>query len=102
MFTFDGDAAGQKAALHAFGLDSAFLSQTFVAVADDNLDPCDLAHQPWRSQAVRSLIEHAKPLYDFVIDAAIGRFDATYATGQMGAVKAVAPLIAQIRDRCAA
>ena len=38
MFTFDGDAAGQKAALHAFGLDSAFLSQTFVAVADDNLD----------------------------------------------------------------
>ena len=42
VFTFDGDAAGQKAALHAFGLDSAFLSQTFVAVADDNLDPCDL------------------------------------------------------------
>ena len=48
---------------------------------------------------MRSLIEHAKPLYNFVIDAAIGRFDTTYATGQMGAVKAVAPLIAQIRDR---
>lgn len=98
VFTFDGDAAGQKAALHAFGLDSAFLSQTFVAVADDNLDPCDLRINRG-DQAVRSLIEHAKPLYDFVIDAAIGRFDTTYATGQMGAVKAVAPLIAQIRDR---
>lgn len=98
VFTFDGDAAGQKAALHAFGLDSAFLSQTFVAVADDNLDPCDLRIERG-NEAVRSLIERAKPLYDFVIDAAIERFDTTFTTGQMGAVKAVAPLIAQIRDR---
>ncbi|MDF7664836.1 DNA primase [Bifidobacterium sp. ESL0745] len=98
VFTFDGDAAGQKAAIHAFGLDSAFLSQTFVAVADNNLDPCDLRIQQG-NEAVRSLIDHAKPLYDFVIDTAINRFDTSYTTGQMGAVKAVAPLIAQIRDR---
>lgn len=98
VFTFDGDAAGQKAALHAFGLDSAFLSQTFVAVADDNLDPCDLRIERG-NEAVRALIAGAKPLYDFVIDAAINRFDTTYTTGQMGAVKAAAPLIAQIRDR---
>ncbi|PST46688.1 DNA primase [Bifidobacterium callitrichos] len=98
VFTFDGDAAGQKAALHAFGLDSAFLTQTFVAVADDNLDPCDLRIERG-DEAVRSLVANAKPLYDFVIDSAIGRFDTTYTTGQMGAVKAVAPLVAQIRDR---
>ncbi|MCI1223821.1 MAG: DNA primase [Bifidobacterium subtile] len=98
VFTFDGDAAGQKAALHAFALDSAFLSQTFVAVADGNLDPCDLRLEQG-NEAVSSLIEHAKPLYDFVIDAAIARFDTSYTTGQMGAVKATAPLIAQIRDR---
>ncbi|MCF2561622.1 DNA primase [Bifidobacterium boum] len=98
VFTFDGDAAGQKAALHAFGLDSAFLSQTFVAVADDNLDPCDLRIQRG-NEAVRALIDSARPLYDFVIDTAIDRFDTQYATGQMGAVKAAAPLIAQIRDR---
>ncbi|KAB8287138.1 DNA primase [Bifidobacterium avesanii] len=98
VFTFDGDAAGQKAALHAFGLDSAFLTQTFVAVADDNLDPCDLRIQRG-DQAVRALIESARPLYDFVIETAIGRFDTQYTTGQMGAVHAVAPVIAQIRDR---
>ena len=98
VFTFDGDAAGQKAALHAFGLDSAFLSQTFVAVADNNLDPCDLRIERG-NEAVRSLIANAKPLYDFVIDAAIGRFDLTYTPGQVGAMKAVAPLVAQIRDR---
>ncbi|MBW3078000.1 DNA primase [Bifidobacterium simiiventris] len=98
VFTFDGDAAGQKAALHAFGLDAAFLSQTFVAVADDNLDPCDLRIERG-NEAVRSLIDHAKPLYDFVIDAVVDRFDTSYAMGQLGAVKAAAPLIAQIRDR---
>lgn len=98
VFTFDGDAAGQKAAIHAFGLDTAFSTQAFVAVADDNLDPCDLRIKRG-NEAVRALIANAEPLYDFVIKTAIGRFDTTYTTGQMGAVKAVAPLIAQIRDR---
>nr|WP_278749321.1 DNA primase [Bifidobacterium catenulatum] len=98
VFTFDGDAAGQKAAIHAFGLDAAFSTQAFVAVADDNLDPCDLRIKRG-NEAVRALIANAEPLYDFVIKTAIGRFDTTYVTGQMGAVKAVAPLIAQIRDR---
>lgn len=98
VFTFDGDAAGQKAALHAFGLDTAFLSQTFVAVAEDNLDPCDLRIRHG-DDALRALVENAKPLYDFVLGAAVNRFDTSYTTGRMGAVKATAPLIAQIRDR---
>lgn len=98
VFTFDGDAAGQKAAIHAFGLDSAFLTQTFVAVADNNLDPCDLRIQRG-DEAVRALISSASPLYDFVINTVIRKFDTTFATGQMGAVKAVSPLVAQIRDR---
>ena len=97
VFTFDGDAAGQKAALHAFGLDGSFLTQTFVAVARDNLDPCDLRIQHG-DQAVKSLVDEARPLYDFVIDSAIDMFDTQYTTGQMGSVKAVAPIIAQIRD----
>ncbi len=97
VFTFDGDAAGQKAAIHAFSLDSAFLSQTFVAVAQDNLDPCDLRIRHG-DEAVRALVAEARPLYDFVIDTVIDRFDLAFTTGRMGAVKAVAPLVAQIRD----
>lgn len=73
----------------AFGLDAAFSTQAFVAVAEDNLDPCDLRIKRG-NEAVRALIANARPLYDFVIDSAIDRFDTTYATGQMGAVKAVA------------
>lgn len=98
VFTFDGDAAGQKAAIHAFGLDGSFLTQTFVAVAQDGLDPCDLRIQHG-DVALQKLIESAKPLYDFVIDTAIAAFDTQYTTGQVGAMKAVAPVIAQIRDR---
>ncbi|NEG69443.1 DNA primase [Bifidobacterium choloepi] len=98
VFTFDGDSAGQKAALHAFGLDTAFLSQTFVAVAEDNLDPCDLRIERG-DEAVRSLIDGASPLYDFVIDTVVDKCDTAYTTGQMAAVKAAAPLVAQIRDR---
>ena len=46
IFTFDGDAAGQRAALRAFGLEEKFVTQTFVTVQPDGLDPCDvrLAH----------------------------------------------------------
>ena len=41
IFTFDGDAAGQRAALRAFGLEEKFVTQTFVTVQPDGLDPCD-------------------------------------------------------------
>ncbi len=97
IFTFDGDAAGQKAALHAFGLDDAFLTQTFVAVARENLDPCDLRIK-YGDEAVRNLIHDRVPLYDFVIQAAIRSFDTQFTTGLVGAMKAVAPVIAKIRD----
>ena len=42
IFTFDGDAAGQKAALRAFEGDQQFVGQTYVAVEPDGRDPCDL------------------------------------------------------------
>ncbi|MDO4913394.1 MAG: DNA primase [Bifidobacteriaceae bacterium] len=99
VFTFDGDSAGKKAALRAFSFDSVFLSQTYVAVARDNLDPCDLRMQ-YGDEAIRSLINRETvPLYDFVINAAIDRFDLQYSNGQIGAMRAVSPIIAKIRDR---
>ena len=65
IFTFDGDEAGQKAALHAFGEDQAFASQTFVAIEPSGKDPCDL----WQAQgasAVRALVDSRRPLFEFV------------------------------------
>jgi len=42
IFTFDGDAAGQKAALRAFEDDQKFAAETYIAIAPDNMDPCEL------------------------------------------------------------
>ena len=42
VFTFDGDSAGQKAALRTFLDEQKFVTQTFVAVEPHGLDPCDL------------------------------------------------------------
>ena len=39
IFTFDGDAAGQKAAIRAFDGDQNFVSQTYVAVEPERPRP---------------------------------------------------------------
>ena len=41
IYTFDGDEAGQKAAMRAFDGEQKFTGQSFVAVAPDGMDPCD-------------------------------------------------------------
>lgn len=98
IFTFDGDAAGQKAAERAYGEDQRFFAQTYVAVADDGMDPCDLrmAKGP---EAVRALVKNRKPLFAFVIQAKIDQFDLNTVEGRVLAVRAAAPEIVGIRDR---
>lgn len=98
IFTFDGDAAGQKAALRAFEFDSEFTAQTFVAVEPDGLDPCDLRMQKGDG-ALRELIDGRKPLFEFVITTAISRFDLDSVEGRIAAVRASAEVLADIRDR---
>ncbi|GLJ60163.1 DNA primase [Microbacterium barkeri] len=98
VFTFDGDAAGQKAAIRAFTDAKSFSAQTFVAVAPDGLDPCDLRLQRGDG-AVRSLVDHKVPMFEFVIDRAVSRFDLGTVEGRVGALRAAAPIVAEIRDR---
>ncbi len=98
VFTFDGDEAGQKAALRAFTEDDRFNAQTFVAVAPDGLDPCDLRLQRGDA-AVRSLMESKQPMFEFAIDRKLGGFDLATVEGRVGALRAAAPIVAEIRDR---
>ncbi|WP_353113351.1 DNA primase [Microbacterium sp.] len=97
VFTFDGDEAGQKAALRAFSEDSRFTAQTFVAVAPDGLDPCDLRLQRGDA-AVRGLIDMKVPMFEFAIDRKLAGFDLSTVEGQVGALRAAAPIVAEIRD----
>ncbi|MER7795909.1 DNA primase [Microbacterium sp. NPDC096154] len=98
VFTFDGDEAGQKAAIRAFAEDSRFNAQTYVAVAPDGLDPCDLRLQRGDG-AVRGLLDHKVPMFEFVIDRRIGGFDLASVEGRIGALRSAAPIVAAIRDR---
>ncbi|EFU82901.1 MULTISPECIES: DNA primase [Mobiluncus] len=98
IFTFDGDAAGQAAALKAFRTDQDFASQAFVAVADDGLDPCDLRMQRGPG-AVRDLIEGRKPLFDFVLKTIISKYDLDSPAARIEAMRATAPVLAEIRDK---
>jgi len=98
IFTFDGDAAGQKAAMRAFGEDQKFVTQTFVAVEPDGLDPCDL-RQIKGDLALRDLIAKRVPLFEFAIRTELKLHNLTTAEGRVNALNATAPLVAQIRDK---
>jgi DNA primase len=97
IFTFDGDAAGQKAALRAFEDDQKFVAQTFVAVEKSGMDPCEL-RQEHGDAAVRELIARRVPLFEFAIKSVIAAYDITAPEGRVNALNQVAPLIGKIRD----
>jgi DNA primase len=97
IFTFDGDAAGQKAALRAFEEDQRFNAQTYVAVGAGGADPCEL-RQTAGDQAVQDLISTRRPLFEFAIKASFDQFDLSTGEGQMKALRHAAPIVANIRD----
>jgi DNA primase len=98
IFTFDGDAAGQKAALRAFEGDQNFAGQTYVSVEPSGLDPCDL-RLAQGDAAVRELVARRIPLYRFVLSNVVSRFDLERADGRVDALREAAKLVASIRDR---
>ena len=97
IFTFDGDEAGQKAALRAFGEDQRFYAQTFVAVEASGMDPCEL-RQASGPEAVKALVSGRQPLFEFVIRSTIATQNLETAEGRVAALRASAPIIAGIRD----
>jgi DNA primase len=98
IFTFDGDEAGQKAALKAFEGDQQYLGQTYVAVDPDGMDPCDLRLAKGDA-AVRELVARRIPLYRFVLASVVKRFDLDRADGRVDALRSAAKLVSAIRDR---
>jgi DNA primase len=98
IFTFDGDAAGQRAALRAFSLENKFVTQTYVTVQPDGLDPCDvrLTHG---DAAVRDLIARRVPLFEFAIKGVLGQHDLDTVEGQLAALDEAAPIVGKIKDK---
>ena len=97
IFTFDGDEAGQKAALRAFDDEQRFAAQTFIAVAPDGMDPCEL-RQDKGDAAVRDLVARRTPLFAFAIRAVLREHDLDTAEGRVEALRRTVPLVARIKD----
>ena len=98
VFTFDGDAAGMRAAERAFGDDQKFMAQTFVAIERSGMDPCDLRMKAGDA-AVRDLVAARIPLVEFVLRSTVTRFDLDTAEGRSAALDRGIPLVARIKDR---
>ena len=98
IFTFDGDEAGQKAALKAFGDEQKFVAQTYVAISPGGMDPCDLRLAKG-DIAVRDVVASRVPLVEFAIRSTLSKYDLDTAEGRIQAMQAAAPLVAKIKDR---
>lgn len=96
IYTFDGDAAGQAAALKAFEGEQSFAAQTFVAIAPDGQDPCEL-RQTHGDTAVRDLVARREPLFEFAIRSMLREHDLDTPEGQTAALRRTVPLVARIK-----
>ncbi|HEY4419970.1 MAG TPA: DNA primase [Pseudonocardia sp.] len=96
IYTFDGDAAGQAAALKAFEGEQSFAAQTFVAIAPDGQDPCEL-RQSNGDTAVRDLVARREPLFEFAIRSMLRDHNLDTAEGRVAALQRCVPLVARIK-----
>jgi DNA primase len=97
IFTFDGDAAGQKAALRAFEDDQKFAAETYIAIAPDGMDPCDLRLAKG-DEAVADLVEPRTPLFEFALRQIVARYALETPAGRAAALDEAAPVVARIKN----
>ncbi|MFF5784446.1 DNA primase [Streptomyces sp. NPDC012693] len=97
IFTFDGDAAGQKAALRAFEDDQKFAAETYIAIAPDGMDPCELRLAKG-DEAVADLVQPRTPLFEFALRQIVKRYDLETPAGRAAALDEAAPVVARIKN----
>jgi DNA primase len=97
IYVFDGDEAGKAAALKAFDGEQNLAGQSFVAVAPDGMDPCDLRLKSGDG-ALRDLVARRTPLFEFAIRTALGEIDLESAEGRVAALRRCVPMVSQIKD----
>lgn len=97
IFTFDGDAAGQKAALRAFEDDQKFAAETSIAITPGGMDPCDL-RLAQGDAAVSGLVESRTPLFEFALRHIVSRHNLENPAGRAAALDEAAPVVAGIKN----
>src|SRR5690606_28844304 len=77
--------------------DQRWAAQSYVAVAPDDMDPCDLRKAKGPA-AVQALIADAVPMFEFAVRTTVARFELASPEGRVAASRAVAPMVATVRD----
>jgi DNA primase len=98
VFTFDGDDAGQKAALRAFEDDQKFAAETSIAITPGGMDPCELRLAEG-DPAVQRLIDTRTPLFAFALRSIVARYNLDTDEGRVAAVDAAVPVVAAIKNQ---
>ncbi|MCV7433176.1 DNA primase [Mycolicibacterium bacteremicum] len=97
IYVFDGDAAGRAAAVKAFEGEQNLAGQSFVAVAADGMDPCDLRLRSGDG-ALRDLVARRAPLFEFAIRTALAEHDLDSAEGRVASLRRCVPMVSRIKD----
>jgi DNA primase len=97
IYVFDGDAAGRAAAVKAFDGEQNLAGQSFVAVAPNGMDPCDLRLKSGDG-ALRDLVARRTPLFEFAIRTALAEMDLDSAEGRVAALRRCVPMLSRIKD----
>ncbi|MER5930707.1 DNA primase [Streptomyces sp. NPDC002054] len=97
IFTFDGDAAGQKAALRAFEDDQKFAAETSIAITPGGMDPCELRLAEGDA-AVAALVDSRTPLFEFALRHIVARHNLENPAGRAAALDEAAPVVANIKN----
>ncbi|WP_395311976.1 DNA primase [Mycobacterium sp. AMU20-3851] len=97
IYVFDGDAAGRAAAVKAFEGEQNLAGQSYVAVAADGMDPCDLRLRSGDG-ALRDLVARRAPLFEFAIRTALTDHNLDSAEGRVAALRRCVPMVARIKD----
>ncbi len=98
IFTFDSDEAGQKAALRAFNENQNFVAQTFIALDNQGMDPCDIRLLRGEEQ-LQEIIKNRIPLVEFVLKSSIKNLDLSTGEGRTQAKEICIPIIGKIKDK---
>jgi DNA primase len=97
IFVFDGDEAGRAAALKAFDGDQQVAGKSFVAVATDDMDPCDLRLHSG-DPALRDLVAKRQPMFAYAIESTLSGLNLETEEGRVEGLQRAVPLVAKIRD----
>jgi DNA primase catalytic core len=96
IVALDGGTAGRNGAVRSLDVLSGVFSEVLFARLPEHHDPASLYAAG--GQQLRAALSSSRPLVDYAIEMELGRWDRVldHISGQVNAVRAVAPLVAQL------